>query len=101
MTWVIDQVRVAYKACWTSAANVEAFVERFLGTGEGTGTGTGEGVGTGTGNDRPYGTSGVYKTEQLELRQLDRNSFMNRLLRNGPRAATEFREAQRLWSQRA
>jgi len=31
MTWVIDRGGcVAYKANWTSAANVEAFLARFL-----------------------------------------------------------------------
>lgn len=86
MTWVIDRGgRVAYKANWTSAANVEAFLARFLAA-------TAE---------RPAGTTlAVYETEQLEYRQVDRAQFNARLLRNGPRAAAEFSAAQRLWAQR-
>jgi len=86
MTWVIDRGgRVAYKANWTSAANVEAFLTRFLAA-------TAE---------RPRGTTlAVYETEQLEFRQVDRPRFTSRLLRNGPRAAAEFRRAQQLWTER-
>jgi hypothetical protein len=84
MTWVIDRRgRVAYKANWTSAANVEAFLARFL-------------AGRA---DRSRGTPAGYETEQVEFRQVDRDAFMERLLRNGPRAVAEFREAQRLWTQ--
>jgi hypothetical protein len=86
MTWVIGRGgRVAYKANWTSAANVEAFLTRFLAAGA----------------ERPRGRApAVYETEQLEYRQVDREAFMKRLLRNGPRAAEEFATAQRLWAQR-
>jgi hypothetical protein len=86
MTWVIDRGgQVAYKANWTSAANVEAFLARFLGAAA----------------ERPRGAVlAGYETEQLEFRQVDRESFMKRLLRNGPRAAEEFRSAQRLWARR-
>jgi hypothetical protein len=85
MTWVIGRGgRVAYKANWTSAANVEAFLARFLAAGE-----------------LPRGTTrAVYETEQLEFRQVDRARFTGRLLRNGPRAAAEFARAQQLWEQR-
>jgi hypothetical protein len=83
MTWVIDRRgRVAYRAAWTSAGNVEAFLVRFLAGGAG----------------RPRGTqAAVYETEQLEFRRVDRARFMERLVRNGPRAVAEFREAERLW----
>jgi len=86
MTWVIDRGgRVAYKANWTSAANVEAFLVRFLAAAA----------------DRPRGRAlAVYETEQLEFRQVDREAFTKRLLRNGPRAAEEFAAAQRLWARR-
>jgi hypothetical protein len=86
MTWVIDRGgRVAYKANWTSAANVEAFLTRFLAAGA----------------QRAPGTAlAGYETEQLEFRQVDRERFNQRLLRNGPRAAEEFRKAQRLWARR-
>lgn len=84
MTWVIDRRgRVAYKANWTSAANIEAFLTRFL-------------AGRA---DRSRGVPALYETEQMEFRQVDRGAFMERLLRNGPRAAAEFREAERLWAQ--
>jgi len=86
MTWVIAQGgRIAYKADWTSAANVEAFLDRFLG-----------GFG-----GRPPGTTPVmYETQQIELRYPDRQRFTQHLLRNGPRAVAEFENAQELWAQR-
>jgi hypothetical protein len=86
MTWVIGQDgRVAYKANWTSAANVEAFLGRFLAAS----------------SDGPPGTPVPYETEQLEIRRVNRDEFMTRLARNGPRAVTEFRTAMRLWGQRS
>ena len=86
MTWVIGRGgRVAYKANWTSATNVEAFLERFLAARGG----------------RPPGTSPVmYETQQAEFRYTDRKRFAEHLLRNGPRAVAEFDKAQRLWAQR-
>jgi hypothetical protein len=86
MTWVIGRGgRVAYKANWTSAANVEAFLIRFL-------AGRAE---------HPSGTSPVmYETQQAEFRYPDRKRFMQHLLRNGPRAVAEFEKAQQLWAQR-
>jgi hypothetical protein len=86
MTWVIGRGgRVAYKANWTSAENVEAFLTRFLAAGA----------------QRPRGAAmAVYETEQLEFRQVDREKFNKRLLRNGPRAASEFSQAQQLWVRR-
>jgi hypothetical protein len=87
MTWVISRGgRVAYKANWTSAANVEAFLGRFL-------TGRAE---------HPSATSPVmYETQQAEFRYTDRDRFMQHLLRNGPRAMAEFENAQQLWTRRA
>jgi hypothetical protein len=87
MTWVIGRGgRIAYKANWTSAANVEAFLGRFL-------AGQAE---------HPAGTSPVmYETQQAEFRYPDRERFMRHLLRNGPRAVAEFEKAQQLWAERA
>jgi len=87
MTWVIGRGgRVAYKADWTSAANVEAFLERFLAAR----------------GEHPPGTMPVmYESQQIEFRYPDRKRFMQRLLRNGPRAVAEFEKAQELWAHRA
>jgi hypothetical protein len=87
MTWVIGRGgRVAYKANWTSAANVEAFLGRFLSGQAG----------------HPPGTSPVlYETQQAEFRYTDRKRFMRDLARNGPRAVAEFEKAQQLWAGRA
>jgi hypothetical protein len=86
MTWVIARGgRIAYKADWTSAANVEAFLERFLAAR----------------GEHPPGTVPVlYGTQQAEFRYPDRERFMQRLRRNGPRAVAEFEKAQHLWAQR-
>jgi hypothetical protein len=82
MTWVIGRGgRVAYRANWTSAANVEAFLARYIAARA----------------DRSRGEPTLYETEQLEFRQVDRAGFNQRLLRNGPRAVTEFSRAMRLW----
>jgi hypothetical protein len=87
MTWVIGRGgRIAYKANWTSAANVEAFLERFLAAR----------------GEHPAGTTPVmYETQQIEFRYPDRKRFTEHLLRNGPRAVAEFEKAQQLWAQRA
>ena len=87
MTWVIGRGgRVVYKANWTGAANVEAFLDRFL-------AGRAE---------HPAGTLPVmYETQQAEFRYPDRKRFMQHLLRNGPRAVAEFEKAQQLWAERA
>ena len=86
MTWVIGRGgRVAYKANWTSAANVEAFLGRFLAAR----------------GQHPPGTSPVmYETQQAEFRYPDRKRFMQHLLRNGSRAVAEFEKAQELWARR-
>jgi hypothetical protein len=83
MTWVIDRGgRVAYKANWTSAANVEAFLDRFLAAR----------------GQHPVGAAAVmYETQQIEFRHTDRKRFTEHLLRNGPRAAAEFEKAQEVW----
>jgi hypothetical protein len=87
MTWVIDRGgRVVYKADWTSAANVEAFLVRFL-----------AGRGQHPGGSAPV----MYETQQIEFRHADRRRFTDQLLRNGPRAAAEFEKAQELWARRS
>src|SRR5260370_42516447 len=84
MTGVIARGgRVAYKANWTSAANVEAFLDRFLAAR----------------TQHPAGTS--YETQQIEFRYTDRNRFTEHLLRNGRRAAAEFEKAQKPRARRA
>ena len=86
MTWVIGGGgRIAYKANWTSAANVEAFLGRFL---------------AGQAEHRPGTPPAMYETQQAEFRYPDRKRFMQDLLRNGPRAVAEFEKAQQLWAQR-
>ena len=87
MTWVIDRGgRVAYKADWTSAANVEAFLSRFLAARDQRSTGT---------------TAAMYQTQQVEFRQTDRTRFIACLRRNGPSAVTEFERAQQIWAHRS
>lgn len=86
MTWVIGRGgRVAYKADWTSAANVEAFLERFLAA---------------RAEHPSRATPVMYETQQAEFRYPDRKRFAEHLLRNGPRAAAEFERAQQLWARR-
>jgi hypothetical protein len=86
MSWVIDRGgRVAYKANWTSAANVEAFLERFLAA---------------RGERPPAAVPVMYETQQAEFRYPDRKRFTEHLLRNGPRAVAEFEKAQQLWARR-
>lgn len=87
MSWVVGRGgRLVYKAPWTSAGNVEAFVERH----------------TSARRDRPSGvTLSPYRTEQLEHREVDRETFYRHLEeRNGPRALRDFEEAERIWSRR-
>lgn len=87
MTWVFARGgRAVYKANWTDAANVEAFVERF-----------------GSSRGPQHGGSGqaMYETEQAEFRTVDQDSFQQHLKRNGPRAVAEFDRARQIWSRRA
>ena len=86
MTWVIGRGgRILYKADWTSAANVEAFVRRHQDAR----------------SRRPRGGAlSPYVSEQLEYREVDREMFYERLRRNGPRALDEFQRAEQLWAER-
>jgi hypothetical protein len=86
MTWVIGRGgRVLYKANWTSAANVEAFVSRFE---------------QWRAERAPGATLTMYETEQIEFRRQDQAAFYQRLRRNGPRAHDEFKRAEEFWRRR-
>jgi hypothetical protein len=83
MSWVLDRGgTILYKAMWTSAARVDDFLERRRTQRAGLGI-------------------APFHTEQLELRSLDRAEFYRGLERNGPRAGTEFKRAEEIWSERA
>jgi hypothetical protein len=84
MTWAVDRgERIVYKAEWTSAANVEAFVARHRDR---------------RASRRPGAALSPYRTEQLELRDVDSEAFYRHLEEhNGPRALTEFHAAERYW----
>jgi hypothetical protein len=86
MTWVIARGgRVIYKADWTSAANVEGFLQRYRGARDARKPGVG---------------MSPYTTEQIEYRDSDREAFYARLQRNGPRALAEFKTAEQIWAAR-
>ena len=86
MTWVIGRGgQVLYRADWTSAANVEAFVDRYR---------------TARTRKPPSGSIAPYTSEQIEFRDVDREAFYERLRRNGPRAYEEFKQAERIWQER-
>jgi hypothetical protein len=86
MTWVIARGgRIVYKADWTSAANVEAFLTRYQ---------------EGRARRPPSGAVAAYLTEQIEHRDVDREAFYARLRRNGPRAYAEFKRAEEIWRAR-
>jgi hypothetical protein len=86
MTWVIGRGgRVIYKSEWTSAANIEAFVDRYD---------------EGRRRKPATGTIAPYVTEQLEFRDVDREAFYQRLRRNGQRAYGEFKRAEQVWRER-
>jgi len=83
MTWILDRGgTVVYKAEWTSAPRIGAFLERRR---------------TGAGGPA---SAAVY-VEQLEPVARDRAEFRRGLERNGPRAAAEFSRAERIWAERA
>ncbi len=83
MTWVVGRSgRILYKADWTSARNLEAFLERHE---------------QGRRRRPASGAVAAYVTEQIEHRDVDREAFYERLRRNGPRAYEEFKRAEVLW----
>jgi hypothetical protein len=86
MTWVVGRGgRILYKADWTSAENVEAFVHRYRDARRAR---------------RPGSARAAYSTEQLEYRDVDRQMFYQRLRRNGARAYEDFKRAEESWSSR-
>ena len=83
MSWVVGRGgTILYKAEWTSAARIGDFLERRQ-------------------TQRAGGAQAPFHTEQLELRAVDRDAFYRGLQRNGPRAATEFAQAEEIWAERA
>jgi hypothetical protein len=87
MTWVVGRGGgILYRSDWTSAANVEAFLDRYE---------------QGRRRKPPGGTVAPYVSEQLEFRDVDREAFYARLRRNGPRAYDEFRRAEEIWRRRS
>ena len=86
MTWVVARGgRAIYKADWTNAANVEAFLGRYE---------------RDRGRKPTSGAVAPYVTEQVEFRDVDREAFYARLRRNGPRAYDEFKRAEQIWQRR-
>ncbi len=87
MTWVVDRGgTIAYKASWTSADNVAAFLDRYL---------------TARRQRPPSGALSRYHTEQVELRRVDRDLFYRHLReRNGARSYDEFKRAEEIWAGR-
>lgn len=86
MTWVIARGgRIIYKSDWTSAANVETFLDRYA---------------QGRKRKPATGTVGPYRSEQIEFRDIDREAFYQRLRRNGSRAYEEFKRAEEIWRER-
>lgn len=86
MTWVVARGgQILYKADWTSAQSIDAFLTRSARSRQ---------------RRQPGATSTPFLTEQVEFRQVDRSSFYRHLEeRNGPRALAEFKAAEKLWSQ--
>jgi hypothetical protein len=83
MSWVLDRGgTILYKAMWTSAARVGEFLERR--------------------RAQPGGlASTTFYSEQIEPVGRDHDAFQRGLERNGPRAATEFAQAEQIWAERA
>lgn len=73
--------RLIDKSEWPSAANIEAFVDRYQ---------------QGRRRKPATGTIAPYITEQLKLRDVDREAFYERLRRNGERAYDEFKRGRDL-----
>jgi hypothetical protein len=83
MSWVLDRGGViAYKAMWTSAAHIGAFLDQREAGPPGT-------------------TSSIFYAEELAPVSRDRAAFQRGLERNGPAAVTEFARAEEIWAERA
>jgi hypothetical protein len=82
MSWVLDRGgTILYKAMWTSAEHVGAFLEQR--------------------EARPAGpASSTFYAELQAPVARDRASFQRGLERNGPRAVTEFARAEEIWTER-
>lgn len=80
MSWVLGRGgTILYKAMWTSAAHIGAFLEA-----------------------RPPGRpAATFYAEALAPVARDRDAFRHGLERNGPRAAAEFARAEAIWAERA
>lgn len=86
MTWVVGRGgRILYRSDWTSAANVEAFLERYEQARR---------------RKPSSGAVAPYVSEQLEFRDVDREAFYARLRRSGRRAYEEFKRAEEIWRER-
>jgi hypothetical protein len=86
MTWIIGRGgRILYKADWTSARNIEAFLRRHE---------------EGRSRRPSSGAVAAYVTEQVEYRDVDRPAFYERLRRNGARSYDEFKHAEQIWQRR-
>jgi hypothetical protein len=83
MSWVLGRGGVIlYKAMWTSAERIGAFLERW--------------------HAQPADLlHETFHTEQLEVRRRDDEEFTRGLERNGPRAVVEFARAREVWAERA
>ena len=77
--------RLIYKSEWTSAANIEAFVDCYI---------------EGRRRKPASGTIAPYIHRALEFRDVDREAFYERLRRNGERAYDEFKRAEQIWRPR-
>lgn len=87
MTWVVGRGgMILYKSDWTSAGNIESFLERYE---------------QGRRHKPSSGAVAPYMTEQVEFRDVDREAFYRRLQRNGPRSYHEFKRAEEIWADRA
>ena len=82
MTWVIDRGGIiVYKAGWSNAGNIEAFIQRYYDARR---------------ERRPGAQLASYYTEQVELRALDPEAFDVRLQRYGRRAVEQWRLVQEI-----
>ena len=83
MVWIIRPGgRIAYKANWTSAINIESFLERYD---------------SARSSRRAGNALSPYQTEQVEYRENDLNTFFHRLERNGDHSVADFRKAMEIW----
>ena len=83
MSWVLDRGgTILYKAMWTSAVHIGAFLEQR------------EAIPAGP-------AASTFYAEQFAPVARDRVAFQRGLERNGPRSVTEFARAEEIWAERA